>query len=133
MLYLFVNAMSYCIVGVLNACDVCITQVFTVISGWLFMKILVSVGVTNAGTSSCLIPIIRPLNKFWQDIPAELLVNWTCTSLAVAPFELFPTSFIVKFATLLIIFSDVIHCQICDFADYIVSDIVYCKICDFVY
>ena len=29
-------------------------------------------------------------------------MNWTCTSLAVAPFESFPTSFIVKFATSLI-------------------------------
>ena len=101
-LYGVVSEMNSCVVGIMSACGVYITPVLTATAGLLFAKIIGSVGVINTGTSYCITPIIRPLNNFWWEIPSELPESCSCTSLAVALFVLFLTSFIFKFVTLLI-------------------------------
>ena len=47
-------------------------------------------------------------------------------SVAIAPFESFPESFIVNFLDY--IYFNFICCKICDFVDYIVYGVVYCQI-----
>ena len=65
-LYRVVNVINSCITGVLSACGVSISSVLMVIYGWLYAQLFGSIGITNTGTSSYLIPIIRLLNNFCE-------------------------------------------------------------------
>ena len=100
--YEAVSATNYCITGVLSTCRACTNPVLKFKSGWFFVPILGSLGGPNTATVLCLIPIFRLLNKYLWEIPAVSPANWTCVSLPFTTFKLFPTSFIFKFATLLI-------------------------------
>ena len=104
-LYTVVIDMTSSIVGNLSSFGSCTTPVLMIKTGWLLRLIIIYLGGFNTGTSYYLILIFPIINTFWWVFLAVSPTNLTCMSLMFAQFKFYPTSFIVKFSTLLIILS----------------------------